>query len=151
MQFKEVQFLSGISLLYQYYNDYFQNQQFIKGNNSKRNIQKLLSKKLIEKMFAFTLASASVHGLQPMCAHKLLVVSNSCDLRDCGLPGSSVHGILQARTQSGLPCPLPGGLPDAGIEPTSCLLRWQAGSLPLMSPKKPPHACRQYQTTKTTT
>ena len=59
MQFKEVQFLSGISLLlYQYYNDYFQNQQFIKGNNSKRNIRKLLSEKLIEKMFAFTLASA---------------------------------------------------------------------------------------------
>ena len=25
------------------------------------------------------------------------VVSNSCDPMDCGLPGSSIHGILQAR------------------------------------------------------
>ena len=28
--------------------------------------------------------------------------------------GSFVHGIAQA---SGLPCPLPAGLPDPGIEP----------------------------------
>ena len=27
-----------------------------------------------------------------------LVVSDSCDLVDCSLPGSSVHGMLQART-----------------------------------------------------
>ena len=34
---------------------------------------------------------------------------------------------------SGLPCPLPGVLPDPGIEPTSpCLLHWQTGSLPLV-------------------
>ena len=72
----------------------------MKGNNSKRNIQKLLSKKLIEEMFAFTLASANLHGLQPMHAHVLSysVVSDSCNLRGCGLPGSSVHGILQTRT-----------------------------------------------------
>ena len=34
------------------------------------------------------------------------------------LPGSSVHGILQARTLKWLPCPLPGDLPDPGIELT---------------------------------
>ena len=28
---------------------------------------------------------------------RYLVVSNSCDPMDCNLPGSSVHGILQAR------------------------------------------------------
>ena len=33
------------------------------------------------------------------------------------LPGSSVHGISQARILSGLPLPLPGDLPDPGIEP----------------------------------
>ena len=37
----------------------------------------------------------------------------------CSLPGSSVHGILQARLWSGLPCPLLGDLPDPGLEPTS--------------------------------
>ena len=38
---------------------------------------------------------------------------------------------------SGLPCPLPGDLPDPGIEPTSHVyLDWQAGSLPLMPPGK---------------
>ena len=34
-------------------------------------------------------------------------------------PGSSVHGILQARILSRLPFPPPGDLPDPGIEPKS--------------------------------
>ena len=43
-----------------------------------------------------------------------------CDPMDCSLSGSSVHGILQARIfWSGLPCPLPGDLPDPGIKPKS--------------------------------
>ena len=37
-----------------------------------------------------------------------------CDPMDCSPPGSSVHGILQARIPSGLPCPHPGYLPDPG-------------------------------------
>ena len=32
-------------------------------------------------------------------------------------PGSSVHGILQARILEWLPCPPPGDLPDPGMEP----------------------------------
>ena len=40
-----------------------------------------------------------------------------CNPVDCSPPGSSVHGILQAR--SGLPFPSPGDLPDPGIEPRS--------------------------------
>ena len=64
-----------------------------------------------------------------------------CDSTDCSLPGSSVHGILQARilewvamfssrwsswvaTQGSNPCLL-------------CLLHWQVGSLPLAPPGKP--------------
>ena len=39
-------------------------------------------------------------------------------------PGSSVHGILQARVLSGLPIPSPGDLPDPGTA-------WQVDSLPL--------------------
>ena len=45
-----------------------------------------------------------------------------CDHMDCSPPGSSVHGILQAKIQkywSGLPFPSPGDLPNPGIEPRS--------------------------------
>ena len=36
---------------------------------------------------------------------------------DCSLPGFPVHGILQARILSGLPCPPPGDdLSDPGIK-----------------------------------
>ena len=38
---------------------------------------------------------------------------------DHGMPGSSVHGILQARVLEWVACPLPGDLPDPGIEPTT--------------------------------
>ena len=39
----------------------------------------------------------------------------------CSPPGSSVHGILQARQLEGLPCSPPGDLPDSGIEPKSLM------------------------------
>ena len=57
-----------------------------------------------------------------------------CNPMHCSLPGSSVHGIFQARI---LVCFLPGDLPNPGIEPGSPA--WQADSLPLShqeSPKK---------------
>ena len=38
---------------------------------------------------------------------------------DCSLPGSSVHGILQARILSGFLCPPPGDLPYLGKESMS--------------------------------
>ena len=40
-----------------------------------------------------------------------------CDPVDCSPPGSSVHGILQARILEWLPFPSPGDLPDPGIKP----------------------------------
>ena len=43
---------------------------------------------------------------------------------DCSPPGSSVHGISQAKIlENGLPFPSPGGLPDPGTEPTSPALQ----------------------------
>ena len=42
-----------------------------------------------------------------------------CDPMDCSPPGSSVHGILQARILERVAFPPPGDLPDPGIEPTS--------------------------------
>ena len=38
---------------------------------------------------------------------------------DCSLPGSAVHGILQARIMEWVAFPPPGDLPDTGIEPKS--------------------------------
>ena len=38
---------------------------------------------------------------------------------DYSLPGSSVHGISQARILEGLPCPPPGDLSNPGIKPVS--------------------------------
>ena len=42
-----------------------------------------------------------------------------CDPMDCSLPGSSVHGILQARILDWVTMPLPGDIPISGIEPVS--------------------------------
>ena len=60
-----------------------------------------------------------------------LVVMSYLTLRDpidCSPPGSSVHGILQARIWSGLPFSSSADLSNPGIEPTSPAL--QTDSLP---------------------
>ena len=54
-----------------------------------------------------------------------------CDTMDCSPPGSSIHGIFQAR----LPFPSPGDLPNPGIEPGSPAL--QADALSSEPPGKP--------------
>ena len=62
------------------------------------------------------------------------VISNS--LQPLGLqPGSSVHGILQARILVGEPFPSPEDLPDPGIEPRSPAL--PADSVLSEPPRKP--------------
>ena len=50
-----------------------------------------------------------------------------CDPMDCSLPGSSLHGIPQAKYWSRLLCPPPGDLPDPGIEPVSLMSPALAG------------------------
>ena len=51
-----------------------------------------------------------------------------CNPMDCSLPDSSVHGILKARIQSGLPLPPPEDLSDPGIKLTSRIpLAWAGG------------------------
>ena len=65
---------------------------------------------------------------------------------DCSLPGSPVHGILQARILEWVACPPPGDLPDPGIEPESVSLQhWQTGSLPLALPGKPRSRPRKWE------
>ena len=57
-------------------------------------------------------------------------------------PGSSVHGVLQARTLGWTTTPSSGGLPDPGIEPTPLTsLALAGGSLPLAPPGKPGEQC----------
>ena len=72
-----------------------------------------------------------------LCCAKLLY---SCPTlgkpMDYSLPGSSVHGIPQARILE-WSFPSPGDLPNPGIKLVSLgLLHWQACSLPLVPPEK---------------
>ena len=58
-----------------------------------------------------------------MCAKLLQLCLTPWDAMDCNPPGSSVHGILQARILEWVAMPTPGDRPDPGIKPT-CLLHW---------------------------
>ena len=58
-----------------------------------------------------------------------------CNPVDCSLPGSSVHGILQARVLEWVAIAFSGGLPDPGIEPRSPALK--ADTLTSEPPGKP--------------
>ena len=60
-----------------------------------------------------------VEYLLGMYAKSPLLCLTLCDPMDCSPPGSSVHGISQARFGSGLPCPPPGELPNPGIKSLS--------------------------------
>ena len=57
-----------------------------------------------------------------------------CDPMDCSLPGSSVHGILQATILEWIAIPFSGDLPNPGFESASSVL--QADSLPSEPPGK---------------
>ena len=62
-----------------------------------------------------------------------------CNPMDWGLPGSSVHGILQARVLEWVVRSSSRGSswPRDRIGVSLCLLRWQEGSLPLVPPGEP--------------
>ena len=61
------------------------------------------------------------------------VMSDLCDHRHCSPPGSSVHGVLQARVLEWVVISFSGGIfPTQGLNPhLLCLLHRQADSLPL--------------------
>ena len=55
-----------------------------------------------------------------------------CNIMDCSLPGSPVHGILQAKILEWVAFPTPGFLLTQGSKPYLLnLLPWQVDSLPL--------------------
>ena len=73
-----------------------------------------------------------------MSAKSLQCCPTLWDPMGCSPPGSSVHGISQAKYWNGLPFPPPEDLPDPGSNlHLFCLLPSQAGSLPLVPPGKP--------------
>ena len=69
--------------------------------------------------------SLQLHKLQNyhacVLAQSLHLCPTLCDPMNCSPPGSSVHGILQARYWSGLPCPPPVDLPNLETESTSLM------------------------------
>ena len=61
-----------------------------------------------------------------------------CNPIDCSLPGSYVHGILQARILEWVAMTFSCIFLTQGSNPhLLCLLHWQAGSLPLVPPGNP--------------
>ena len=72
------------------------------------------------------------------CANLLQSCLALCDPMDCSPPGSSVHGISQARILEWVAFPSPEDLPNPGIEPASLTSpHWQGCSLPLEPPGEP--------------
>ena len=73
-----------------------------------------------------------------VCAKSLQFCLTLCDLMDCSPPGSSVHWVSQARILEWVSMPSSKDLPNPGIKPVSLsLVRWWAGSLPLVPPGNP--------------
>ena len=81
-------------------------------------------------------------------------VAQSCltlrDRMNCSLPGTSIHGIFQARVlgkNTGVGCHflLQGIFPTQGSNPQLLhFLHWQVGSLPLSHLQSPCSSCRFY-------
>ena len=78
------------------------------------------------------------------CAQSLQSYSTLWNPMDCSPPGSSVHGILQAKISEGVAIPFSGGIfPTEGSNShLSCLLHWQADSLLLGHLGSPPGNCK---------
>ena len=76
------------------------------------------------------------HATQPTCVHAC--VHDSLRPIDHHPPGSSAHGILQARTLEWVAMPSSrGSCQPRDRAGGSCHLLWQMGSLPIMPPGKP--------------
>ena len=50
-----------------------------------------------------------------------------CNLMNCSPPGSSAHGLLQARILEWVVIPSPGDLPGPGTDPRSPAAEWGTG------------------------
>ena len=80
-------------------------------------------------------------AIQYLLKHESVLVIQSCptlcDPMDCNPPGSSVHGILQARILEWVAISFSGDLPNPGIEPGSPALQADSLSEPPGKPRLP--------------
>ena len=79
-----------------------------------------------------------------ICMHAKLIqpCPTPCYPTDYSQPGSFAHGILQARRLQWIAVPSSRGPPWLrDWTHVSCLLHWNAGSSPLVPPKKPHSVC----------
>ena len=92
------------------------------------------------------LAKNSTHMCVCVCVYVLVaqLCPTLCDPIDDSSPGSSVHGILQARMPEWVAFSSPGDLPDPGIKPKSPTL--QANSSPSGPSGKPQPKCNMHYT-----
>ena len=71
------------------------------------------------------------------CALSLQLRLTLCSPMDCSPPGSSVHGVLQARILDWVSMPSSRGSSQPRNHTYICLLHWQAGSSQLVPLGKP--------------
>ena len=90
---------------------------------------------MVKPRLDYNLAVRAITYVLPLCvcAKSLQSWPTLCNPMNCSLPGSSVHGILQAKHWSGLPCPPPGDLLNPGMEPTSLMFPALAGRFSTIS------------------
>ena len=70
-----------------------------------------------------------------VCCSVAKLCPTPCNLMDYCLPGSSVHGILQARILEWVTMPSSGDLPDPGFKPTSLMSPALAGGFFTTAPR----------------
>ena len=92
----------------------------------------------------------AVHVLTSRCYKAMFVLSHFSRVWLFATLWTVAHqaplsvGFSRQDYWSGLPCRSPGAVPDPEIKP-SCLLHWQAGSLPLVPPGNPTKQCSSDQ------
>ena len=78
---------------------------------------------LLFKLMREVLEATCGHLWVQVCLFSCSVMSDSWDPVDCSLPGSSVHGILQARILEWVAISFSRDLPNPGIEAKSPALQ----------------------------
>ena len=105
-------------------------------------IEILLYARLVLSFSIHYIIESSYHlCVEVLCVHvkSLQLWPTLYDSVDWSPPGSSVHGILQARILEwvAISSSMRSFFPTQGLNPCLlCLLHWQAGSLPLVPPGK---------------
>ena len=84
----------------------------------------------------------SLVGYSPWKRKSLSRVWLFCNPMNCSLPGSSAHGISQARILEWVAISFSRDLPYPGLYPS--LLHWQADSLPLGHKESPPKLAKDH-------